>query len=603
MCGIAGYVGDERLSKNQIYQIQVAMNNRGPDNFEYKYFSYNSCHIYLFHSRLSIIDLNNRSNQPFEYKNLNLSFNGEIYNFKELKNNLKKIGHKFKTKSDTEVLLKSYLEYGERCVEKFEGMWAFAIWDKKKKKLFMSRDRFGEKPLFYMNERNFLFGSEIKYLKILNRKKINVNLNHVKNFLYYGYKNTFNSEEYYFKNVKKLKPSYNLILNGNKQLTLSRFWKPEYKPDHKLKKEDIIENSKYLLENSMKLRLRSDVPVAVTMSGGIDSSIIASLTQKFGGDNFKTFSIIDTDKRYNETKFINENIKFLKLKNKLLKISNKNTYESLTEQIKYSDSPISTISNFINFLLLKSVRKDQFKVILSGNGADEIFSGYYHHFLLQLEYLKKTNIKEYNAHLKDWKNYIKPMIRNPYLKDLSLKYKKMNFENEKKIKGFLRFKPNTNFNERYFTSDPLRNNMLNEIFFKTLPVALHHEDLNSMYYSIENRSPFLDKNLFEFIYTVPTKFLIMNGYQKFILRESCKNYIPKKVRLNRKKYGFNASISSILDLKKSKFQNILDPKSQIFELININKFRKILNDDFFDNQYSKFIFSVLSTKIFLELNN
>ena len=133
MCGIAGYVGDERLSKNQIYQIQVAMNNRGPDNFEYKYFSYNSCHIYLFHSRLSIIDLNNRSNQPFEYKNLNLSFNGEIYNFKELKNNLKKIGHKFKTKSDTEVLLKSYLEYGERCVEKFEGMWAFAIWDKKKK--------------------------------------------------------------------------------------------------------------------------------------------------------------------------------------------------------------------------------------------------------------------------------------------------------------------------------------------------------------------------------------------------------------------------------------------------------------------------------------
>ena len=113
MCGIAGYVGDERLSKNQIYQIKVAMNNRGPDNFEYKYFSYNSCHIYLFHSRLSIIDLNNRSKQPFEYRNFNLTFNGEIYNFKELKNNLKKIGHKFKTKSDTEVLLKSYLEYGE----------------------------------------------------------------------------------------------------------------------------------------------------------------------------------------------------------------------------------------------------------------------------------------------------------------------------------------------------------------------------------------------------------------------------------------------------------------------------------------------------------
>ena len=145
--------------------------------------------------------------------------------------------------------------------------------------------------------------------------------------------------------------------------------------------------------------------------------------------------------------------------------------------------------------------------------------------------------------------------------------------------------------------------MLNEILFKTLPVALHHEDLNSMYYSIENRSPFLDKKLFEFIYTVPTKFLIMDGYQKFILRESCKDYIPSKVRLNRKKYGFNASISSILDLKKNKFLNIFDPKSQIFELININKFRKILNDNFIDNQYSKFIFSILSAKIFLELNN
>ena len=169
MCGIAGFIGNDRISNEIINKSLFLMKNRGPDDQSFCHLKVNnSLNIYLLHSRLSIIDLKNRSNQPFKKKHITLVFNGEIYNYKEIKKDLEELGYKFYTESDTEVLANAYLQYGERCVDYFEGMWAFAIWDDKIKKLFLSRDRFGEKPLFYYkNQKGIYFGSEIKFIKSL----------------------------------------------------------------------------------------------------------------------------------------------------------------------------------------------------------------------------------------------------------------------------------------------------------------------------------------------------------------------------------------------------------------------------------------------------
>tara|TARA_B110000008_G_C16976192_1_gene566018 strand:+ start:796 stop:2607 length:1812 start_codon:yes stop_codon:yes gene_type:complete len=603
MCGIAGYVGYRDLSDSQISRLSSLMSNRGPDNFDYLKFKFKKNFFYLFHSRLSIIDLKKRSNQPFIYKNINLIFNGEIYNFKEIKNDLKSRGYKFKTLSDTEVLAKSYMEYGERCVEKFEGMWSFAIWDNNKKKLFISRDRFGEKPLFYSNKDNFIFGSQTSFLKILNNENL-VNETQVKNFLFNGYKNIFTHKNTFYKNIKKLDPAHNITILNNFEKKIKCYWKPSFNPIKNLKENDVAEEVEFLLKKSLKIRLRADVPLAVSLSGGVDSAIITALAKTYHNKHIKTYSIVDYDKRYNEYENIKKNVNFIGVKNKLLILNKKNYTSELNKIISYSDSPVATISNFINFLLIDQVKKDGCKVILSGSGADEIFSGYYHHFLLYLNQIKDEDIKLYNSSIVDWKKNIFPILRNDKLKDLKLKNLKTDFEDKKRIEKYIKFNANSNTSSKFYNNDKLRNYMFNETFKKTLPVALHHEDLNSMYHSIENRSPFLDKKLFEFMCRVPTKFLIKDGFQKNILRNISKNMIPDKVRLQKQKYGFNASINSILDLKNDKTKSfLLDKKSMIWNFVKINSIKNLISKNKIDNLDSKFLFAFINTKIFLDKNS
>ncbi len=602
MCGIAGYIGKEELSDKQITNLSQLMKNRGPDSFNFVKLKSKDRFIYLFHSRLSIIDLNIRSNQPYFYNNITLIFNGEIYNYKELKKNLILKGHKFKTLSDTEVLIKSYVEYGEKCVDKFEGMWSFAIWDANKNKLFISRDRFGEKPLFYSENNNFIFGSQTSFIKVLNKNN-QIDYFQVKNFISNGYKNVLTGQRTFFSKIKKLDPANNIIISSNLIKKIKCYWKPSFNPDYKLNENEINEEVKYLLKKSLKIRLRSDVPLAVTLSGGIDSSIITYLAQKETRGLIKTYSIIDQDERYNEFRNIKKNVNFIKVKNKLIKLKYKNYFSKLKNLIKYSDCPISTISNFINFILLENVKKDSYKVILSGSGADEIFSGYYHHFLLFFHQIKKNDNSLYNQSIEDWKRYIFPILRNNELKDLTLKSLKNDFENKYKLSKYINFKNKFQNKIKNYNSDSLRNMMFNETFSKTLPVALHHEDLNSMYYSIENRSPFLDKSIFEFMCKVPTKFLIKNGFQKYILRKVSQNMIPEDVRLQKQKYGFNASINSIFDFKNKNIKNyLLDSSSNIWEFVNKKNIKNLIKKNKINNLESKFLFSFINTKIFLDNN-
>ena len=243
MCGIAGYLGRKKISKKLIQKTLKLMKNRGPDNQSYKLYRVFDLNFYMLHSRLNIIDINKRSNQPYIFKDHAIIFNGEIYNYLELKKDLKRKGVKFSTNSDTEVLLKSYLFYGLKFLKKLEGMWSFVILNRKNDQVLMSRDRFGEKPLFYSFEKNELyFGSEIKFIKSLSNKKFKIDDNHLFKYLFLGYRSINKNYDTYFKKIKEFPKSSYLILNKNLKLNFKKYWYLKYKPRKMLLKTAIKKN-------------------------------------------------------------------------------------------------------------------------------------------------------------------------------------------------------------------------------------------------------------------------------------------------------------------------------------------------------------------------
>jgi asparagine synthase (glutamine-hydrolysing) len=603
MCGIAGFIGNDKISNEIINKSLFLMKNRGPDDQSFCHFKVNnSLNIYLLHSRLSIIDLKNRSNQPFKKKHITLIFNGEIYNYKEIRKNLEELGYKFYTESDTEVLASAYLQYGEKCVDYFEGMWAFALWDDKIKKLFLSRDRFGEKPLFfYKNQKGIYFGSEIKFIKSLSSDNFIINTDKINSNLLHGYKSIFQDNTSYFRNVLFLEAGHNFIIDSNLKKKKYKYWKPIIKQNKKLSYREACEGVNFYLKKSLKIRLRSDVPVAFCLSGGVDSSLLASIAVKEFNTKVSTYSIIDKDERYNEKKNILTTVNDLKCKSNLVYLNHDKTFFNLKKLVQYHDCPISTVSYLVHSFLSEKISKNKYKVAISGTGADELFTGYYHHYLLYLKVIKHN--KNFNKQLSDWKKFVLPLVRNPNLKDLSLRNKNNNYEDINSIKKFVKKITKKNKEKKFKNTDLLRNKMLNELFYEVIPVILHHDDLNSMYYSIENRSPYLDKSLFEFASSIPTNFLINQGYQKNVLRDSFKNILNDQVRLDRHKKGFNASINTIIDFKDPRINNYLfDKNSEINDFVNMKEIKKEIYTNN-SNQFSKFIFSVLNTKIFIDAFN
>lgn len=608
MCGISGYISKRKLiSGNALQKTTLLMKNRGPDNQGYFKKNYSDKEILLLHSRLNIIDLHDRSNQPFRFKNFILIFNGEIYNYLELRENLKKKNYFFETNSDTEVLIKMYLEYGENCVNHFIGMWSFALWDMKKKELFLSRDLFGEKPLYFFNCKDgFFFGSEIKYIKSLCKLTFDLNDLLIYKNLFKGYKSINKTTETFYKKIYSLESGQNIKINLNLNLRKKKYWQPQLKLNYNQNKRDIIVQTKILLENSLKLRMRSDVPVAFCLSGGVDSGLLASIAKKKLNKEISTFSIIDKDIKYNELDQIEIVINDLGCKSELinLKRNSENFLDRIKNLTKYHDGPIATASYYIHSLLTEKISKLGYRVSISGTGADEMFTGYYDHYLLHLQSIHNT--KYFKKNLNSWKKHIQPVIRNPLLKNPMLYIKDP--ENRSVVYeenfNYLRFalkKKNLKFSEKYFSKEILRNRMFNEMFFEIVPIILKHDDMNSMFYSIENRSPYLDKDLYEFLLTVPPQYLISQGFQKKILRDSAKNILNDKIRLSRQKKGFNTSINSLINLKNENIKQIFfDKKSMINDFVDLEKFYNELDFKNIPNHTSKFIFSIITTKMFLD---
>ena len=609
MCGISGFISERNLIKeNCIINTLKLMELRGPDSSNSITKYHQSKKIALLHTRLNIIDLHSRSDQPFVDKNLTLIFNGEIYNYLEIKKNLE-YKYNFKTESDTEVLLKAYQEYGEKCVDHFIGMWSFARWDDKKKELFLSRDPFGEKPLYYfISKKGFFFGSEIKYIKSLCKEDFSLNKDLIRQNLFLGYKSINKQNSTFYEKINILENSTNLKINFQLDKKLIKYWEPKCVVNKNMSKNESIEGARYHLIKSLKYRMRSDVPLAFCLSGGVDSGALVSIAKKNLNQNISTFSIIDSDSRYNELDNINIVNNDLNCVSHLIKLESKKNifFDRMKQLVKQHDGPIATLSYYIHSFLSEEISKKGFRVSISGTGADEIFTGYYDHYLLHLQTVKDTN--HFKKCLEDWKKYILPIIRNNNLKDPFYYIKdkhdrRLVFEEDFNLKKYSTKEFNNDYKEKVYCEELLRNRMLNELFFEVVPVILKHDDLNSMHYSIENRSPYLDRDLLEFSLSIPPYYLIEDGFQKKILRDATENTLNDAVRLNRQKKGFNASINSIVEISNPEiFEYVFNKKSPISEFINLEKFKNDLNKTNIPNHISKFIFSLIGTKIFLENN-
>ena len=602
MCGIAGYFGKKKIGEEVIKSVLASMQNRGPDYSASYTNEEGPNNVVLCHSRLSIIDLDARSNQPFKLEHCVIVFNGEIYNYLELRANLN--GVEFKTSSDTEVLLHYYLKYGEACVNYFEGMWSFAIYDLKEQKLFLSRDRFAEKPLYYYQDaEGFYFASETNTLRKLAQTNFEVNYNQVLRHMVNGHKSLYKTNDTYYKNVNEINYATNFTIGTNNVIHSKTYWVPEYKPQT-MNREEAIEGIKGLLINSLKIRLRSDVPLAFCLSGGVDSASLVSIAAKKFNANVNTFSIIDSDERYDENDNIEATIRDTGCKSTKIVLSSKaDNLGRLTNLIKYHDAPIATISYFVHSLLSEAISKDGYKISISGTAADEMFTGYYDHFNLHL--YECRNNPNYEQLLNDWKTYPAKFVRHPAFQNPQLYFDNPHIRdhiylNNDEFASYLKKDFKEEFTEHKFTNSLLRNRMLNELFHEVVRVILHEDDLNSMLYSIENRSPFLDTALFSFAYSIPSELLINNGYAKSLLRDAMKGILNDKVRLEREKKGFNASINSIVDFTNKDHVDFILSDGLIYDLVDRNKIETIMKKGEYPNSYKKFLFNFINAKIFLD---
>ncbi len=579
MCGIVGAYFKTDLSDDfseALHSAGETLNSRGPDAGA----EFLEKHIGLAHRRLSILDTSEKANQPFfsDDKRFVIIYNGEIFNFKALKKTLQQKGHKFKTESDTEVLLKAYLSYGKECLEHLNGFFAFAIHDRDKNSLFVARDRFGIKPLVYYNDdRIFCFGSEIKSLIPLGIKR-ELNYSALFTYLQLSYVPQPISM---LKNVRKLSPGHYIEIADLNDIPEPLVSTSYYQIENARQKEASETNAKdyinkkeelrNLLEESIEKRLVSDVPIGTFLSGGIDSSVISAIAAKKKKD-LKTFSIGFSDEKYfDETDYAKRVADKIGSEHRVFSLSNHDLYDALLNTLDYLDEPFADSSALaVNVLCERT--SEYVKVALSGDGADELFSGYNKHaaeFRIRypqlgdkvlplagalLPYLPKSRntrlgnmgrqLSKYLAGNKlsnqerywfwasiqseEEANYfIKegPQVRQQRLSDEAFAYKKLK-------EGWLKpIQKNGNLNDvlRADQQLVLANDMLRKV------------DSMSMAHSLEVRTPFLDHKVVEFANRLPVEYKINPRIRKRILQDTFRKDLPDEL-YNRPKAGFEVPL-------------------------------------------------------------
>jgi asparagine synthase (glutamine-hydrolysing) len=368
--------------------------------------------------------------------------------------------------------------------------------------------------------------------------------------------------------------------------------------------EEAVEGTRERLIRSVELRLRADVPLAFCMSGGVDSNSLISIAKRVFHYDVHGFTIVNTDARYEEQDMVELAVKELGIRHTAIKVDTSDFLTKLRKLVHYHDAPVYTITYYAHWLLAESIHNHGYRISVSGTAADELFTGYYDHHLAYL-YEVRHDKALHSSSLRAWQEQIKPIVRNRYLSDPDLFIKSPGFRDHIFLDadGFASYliagwsEP---FKEQEYTSSLLRNRMLNEMFHESVPVILHEDDLNSMYYSVENRSPFLDRELFEFANSIPSRHLIRDGKAKSVLREAMRGIAPDAIVENRRKVGFNAPIFSFLDVKDKAVREELLADSPVFDHLCRDKIEAMISKEDLPNSESKFLFYFLNTKMFLE---
>lgn len=568
MCGISGF---NFRNESLIIEMNERLSHRGPDGSSF----HAEDRLSLGHARLSVIDLSNAGQQPMFYsagnRKIGTVFNGEIYNYIELRERLKKLGYSFTTQSDTEVVLAAYIEWGEECVHEFNGMWSFCIYDINAQILFCSRDRLGVKPFYYFHENGkFIFSSELKAILLhkdlhLNRLE-NINIESVELFFSLGY---IPSPHSIYKNISKIPAGNNLIFDlQSSEIKKVYLYYHISSVGKKSSKQDLIDEGKSILRNAVQLRMRSDVPVGAFLSGGLDSSTVVGEMKHFTkADKLHTFSIGFEDKTYDESNYINIVKDYFKTQHHHY-IYRQDDFRSMW--LSYSDvfdEPFGDYSSFPSYQVCKMARENV-TVVLSGDGGDEIFGGYP---IYSTGYLsdrlqaipQAARLLLYNI-VKKAKPLDHRLAKVSELLRLSLQpkssfYSQM-FQSD-------RYKPATYI---AFTTEKLKDALriaeddlaeafrIYDLLYNTLADNyLVKVDRTSMRNSIEVRSPFLDYRFIDYAQKIPVREKVGIFNNKILMREIIKDIVPNEI-LSRDKMGFTPPIKNWL------YQSIPAEKFQVY---------------------------------------
>ena len=571
MCGIAGFINKDgkNAQKEQVKKMTDSIIHRGPDA--------EGQHVYqnvgLGHRRLSILDLTDNGRQPMlsHDERYIIVFNGEIYNYIELKAELQSLGGIFRNHTDTEVIIEAYRYWGKDCVTRFNGMWAFVLFDREEHILFGSRDRMGVKPFYYLNREDiFAFASEPKAILEICPKEREYNPTMVWRFLK-GIHEDMDKVTFY-KNIYQLEPAHSFYYNL-KQNSIEKweYWSIDADEiyETRLKGKNPIKEFRALMEDAVKIRLRSDVEVGSSLSGGLDSSTIVGIISKKFGQKINTFSSIYKDKDCNEKEYIDKVNEFSDANAHLVyPDNNERLLDDIKAIVRHHDGPNEGASLYSGYSVYKEANKSV-KVLLDGQGADELLGGYLPSYEARLrDMLGTSTFKEkvrvvktiviFNMEWPEKADLISTnLIRKSMGKKVAAKfqYKKTNEYEKHRELFYEEFEKKADKNvPRYIGK--VKGELNQELYYQLrqlcVPNLLHNVDGNSMAFSLEVRLPFLDYRVIEFCMALDGKYKIRNQWTKWILRKSCKKYLPKEVVNRKNKMGFPAPFGRWLKECKQK---------------------------------------------------
>jgi asparagine synthase (glutamine-hydrolysing) len=598
MCGIAGYVSVTPISDTDsiIKRMAGAIAHRGPDDAGF----YSDARARIGHRRLSIIDLAG-GHQPManEDSSLWITYNGEIFNHAQLRPKLEKAGHRYQTCCDTETILHAYEEFGPACVNQLRGMFAFAIWNAKEKRLFCARDRLGKKPFYYVwTGKLFVFASEIKAL--LEHPAISPALEHdvLPEYLAFGY---LSQERTFFRGIRQLPPAHTLMLDLNRpdpRLDIAGYWDiPALASDAGAGEEELVRDLRRRLDESVSMRLMSDVPLGVFLSGGLDSSAIAAIAKRQAGGPVKTFSVGYAEKRYSELSQASQAARAIGTDHYETRLSREDFFEALPRLIGHEDKPIAWPSSVSLYFVSKLAAK-HVKVVLTGEGSDELFGGYeryrWHLFnsraasrykrvpaalrcsvqrALETSSLLSANVRRKLRHTFLGRD---DTIESQLLDNFYAAFSSGEHTSLLKRAGspaytnYLGF-----FNAR--ADDSLLSRMLYADQKTYLVELLMKQDRMSMACSLESRVPFLDHTLVEFAGSIPDRLKIRGSVQKYILRRVAAGLLPPEV-IHRKKLGFPTPLRQWLLHPESEaiYRSLTDRSGFLPSIMNMKPLQELI---------------------------